>query len=103
MSRKAVQSSIFKIFQTFLKRYASQLSCKSNMAELVEISPEHMAPSEKSSMAASEDQNLALKSAPNITKPWCLASIVDKICIAVFPALYIGFNIFYWLYYLNIE
>ena len=104
MLRTALRSFIFKIFQTFLKRYASQLSCKCNTAELIEISAEqNMEPGENSSMVVPEDPNLALSNALNITKPWYLASLIDKVSIVVFPALFIGFNIFYWLYYMHVQ
>lgn len=31
---------------------------------------------------------------------WNVAAFVDKISIIAFPMLYIGFNIFYWSYYM---
>ena len=104
MLRTALRSFIFKIFQTFLKQYASQLSCKCNTAELVKISAEqNMESGENSSMVVPEDPHLALSKAPNITKPWYMTSLIDRVSIVVFPTSYIGFNIFYWLYYMHIQ
>lgn len=84
---------------TSLKRSASTVSCNPNMEEMCKMSPEQdVTQVEKCSMLTSDNYNLAAESGPNNMKP----SFIDNIAIVVFPLLYIGFNIFYWWYYLHV-
>lgn len=60
----------------------------------------HPAKEEENSTLALEDQKVAEKTDASKTGSSNLGDFVDKISVIAFPSLYIGFNIFYWIYYM---